>query len=95
MAATRVRSGSEETMEEGIVIVASAEWEDTDPVMVGMILALSHSINMFRDIFSFAHPSVRASWGPAKNLKSKLHHHAQLQRPRKRKTDPYSGAMRA
>ena len=35
MAATRVTSGSEETMEEGIVIVAIAEWEDTDPVMVG------------------------------------------------------------
>lgn len=40
MAATRATSGSDEMMDEGIVMVASAEREDTsDPVMV-LVLAL-------------------------------------------------------
>lgn len=35
MAATRATSGSEVIMDEGIVIVTSAEREDTSEVMVG------------------------------------------------------------
>ena len=35
MAATRATSGSEEIMDEGIVIVMSAEREDTSDLMVG------------------------------------------------------------
>ena len=95
MAATRVTSGSEETMEEGIVIVAIAEWEDTDPVMVGMVLALSHSVwyvpgHLF--VRSPVCPCILVVRQKISNPNSITTHSP---RPRKRKTDPYSGAMQA